>query len=150
VVDWQKILINDRDNPNAIKAYKSAKTRPYISDFGPVSGIMADQIRFQLSNGDIKVDQNSISLSLDGELLTSFDVDVKGDVIDITYNHGKYFEGGEHLAVLSYTEVSDPPVSRNVENAFISPTGMPSVLLDGPFAYYGLSEADGNILINGV
>ncbi|HCB99485.1 MAG TPA: hypothetical protein DEP78_14550 [Verrucomicrobiales bacterium] len=150
VVDGQKILINDRDNPNAIKAYKSAKTRPYISDFGPISGIMADQISFQLSDGDIKVDQNSISLSLDGELLTSFDVDVKGDVIDITYNHGKYFEGGEHLAVLSYTEVSDPLVSRNVENVFISPTGMPSVLLDGPFAYYGLSEADGNILINGV
>ena len=54
VVDGQKILINDRDNPNAIKAYKSAKTRPYISGFGPVTGTLAEEVSFEVTNGDTK------------------------------------------------------------------------------------------------
>jgi hypothetical protein len=150
VVDGQKILINDRDNPNAIKAYKSAKTRPYISGFGPSSGELSDQISFSITNGDTKVDQSSISLSLDGASLAPLAITTDGDTIEVTYQNNGFLAGGDHEAVLTYVESSTPPVTRSVSNVFQSPSGMSGVLTDGPFAYYQFGEISGSAALNGV
>jgi catalase-peroxidase len=127
VVDGQKILINDRDNPNAIKAYKSAKTRPFISGFGPSSGELSDQISFSITNGDTKVDQSSISLSLDGASLAPLAITTDGDTIEVTYQNDGFLAGGNHEAVLTYVESSTPPVTRSVSNVF-QPTPIGKIL----------------------
>ena len=150
VVDGQKILINDRDNPNAIKAYKSAKTRPFISGFGPSSGELSDQISFSITNGDTKVDQSSISLSLDGASLAPLAITTDGDTIEVTYQNDGFLAGGDHEAVLTYVESSTPPITRSVSNVFQSPSGMSGVLTDGPFAYYQFGEISGSVALNGV
>ena len=69
LVDGQKILINDRDNPNAIKAYKSAKTRP-IFGLWARDRSLAEEVSFEVTNGDTKIDQSSIQLVVDGASMT--------------------------------------------------------------------------------
>ncbi len=145
VVDGQKILINDRDNPNAIKAYKSAKTRPYISGFGPVTGTLAEEVSFEVTNGDTKIDQSSIQLVVDGASIDNPSINAVGDVVTVSYNHGAIFDGGDHLATLTYTEQSTPPATRTVEHAFSVPSGMVAILEDNPTIYYRLGETSGTV-----
>ncbi len=143
VVDGEKILINDRDNPNSIKAYKTAQTRPYVSGFGPASGVLSDSVSFEITNGDVQIDPDSIQLTVDGAQIASPTVEVNGNVVSISYMNDGLFAGGDHLATVTYTENSDPAVTRTVEHAFSVPKGMAAILQDDPTVYYRLGETSG-------
>ena len=145
VVDGEKILINDRDNPNAIKAYKTAQTRPYVSGFSPVTGTLADAISFEITNGDIEVDPASIELTVDGSQIVPPTVVASGNVVTVSFQNSRLFAGGDHLATVTYTENSDPAVTRTIEHHFTVPTGMPAILEDGPFAYWQFGETSGGV-----
>jgi hypothetical protein len=143
VVDGEKILINDRDNPNATKAYSVAQTRPYVSHFEPVSGTLADEVAFTITNGNIKVNRDSVQLSVDGALVIPPNVKVDGNNITTSFKNPVPFAGGDHVAILTYTENSNPPVTRTVEHRFTVPRGMAAVLEDEPFAYWTFRETSG-------
>jgi len=148
VVDGEKILINDRNNPNAIKAYNKALTRPYVSHFEPLSGTLADEVAFTITNGDTKVNRDSVQLSVDGALVIPPNVKVNGNDITTSFKNSVPFAGGDHLAVLTYTENSNPPVTRTVEYRFTVPRGMAAVLEDQPFAYWTFSETSGGVAVS--
>lgn len=71
-----KILINDRANAKAIKAWGqiTAPTRPYVSAVSPrPNDVRADAtkpIEFTLTNGGLKVNTNSIQVRVDGQLVS--------------------------------------------------------------------------------
>ena len=150
VVDGEKILINDRDNPNAIKAYKTAQSRPYVSAFSPVSGTLADGVFFEITNGDIELDADSIQLTVDGSQIVPPTVAVNGNVVNISFQNPGPFAGGDHVATVSYTEKSDPPVTRTLEHRFSVPAGMVAVLEDEPFAYWQFGETSGGVAVSEV
>ena len=50
-----KILINDPDNADAIKAYRTADSAPYISRVAPAAGELSRTIEFDFVNGDLSV-----------------------------------------------------------------------------------------------
>jgi len=148
VVDGEKILINDRDNPNAIKAYKTAQSRPYVSGLSPVSGTLAHEVSFEITNGDILIDPDSIELTLDGVRIASPSVEIDGDVVIVSFDNSETFEGGNHLATLTYIERSDPEMKRTLEHRFDVPTGMVAVLEDEPFAYWQFGENSGAVAVS--
>ncbi|MBI4660349.1 MAG: hypothetical protein HY735_16050 [Verrucomicrobia bacterium] len=141
----QKILINDRSNPNAIKAYRAAKTRPYISMFGPASGTVSKTVEFEVTDGDVQVVASSIKLSIDGQDKTAAAKASKtGAVTKVSFDNGDYFAGGVRTAVLSYDESSAPVVNRTITHTFKVPFGQSAVLLDSPVAYWRFGESSGN------
>ena len=148
VVDGEKILINDRDNPNAIKAYKTAQSRPYVSGLSPVSGTLAHEVSFEITNGDILMDPDSIELTLDGARVESPSVEIDGGVVIVSFDNSETFEGGNHLATLTYIETSDPEMKRTLEHRFDVPTGMVAVLEDEPFAYWQFGESSGAVAVS--
>ena len=148
VVDGEKILINDRDNPNAIKAYKTAQSRPYVSGLSPVSGTLAHELSFEITNGDILIDPDSIELTLDGARVESPSVEIDGGVVIVSFDNSETFEGGNHLATLTYIETSDPEMKRTLEHRFDVPTGMVAVLEDEPFAYWQFGESSGAVAVS--
>ena len=150
VVDGEKILINDRDNPNATKAYSVAQTRPYVSHFEPISGTLADEVAFTITNGNIKVNRDSVQLSVDGALVIPPNVKVDGNNITTSFKNPVPFAGGDHIAILTYTENSTPPVTRTVEHRFSTPKGIPAILEDDPTVYYRFGETDGTTAVSEV
>ena len=148
VVDGEKILINDRDNPNAIKAYKTAQSRPYVSGLSPVSGTLAHEVSFEITNGDILIDPDSFELTIDGAQIESPSVEIDGGVVTVSFDNSETFEGGNHLATLTYIEKSDPEMKRTLEHRFDVPTGMVAVLEDEPFAYWQFGENSGAVAVS--
>ena len=142
--DGEKILINDRSNSNAIKAYRSGNSRPFISSVSPQGSALTDTLEYILNDGDVDIVQDSISLTLNGTALSP-SISKSGAVTTVSYtNPDGFFPGGAHAAVLSYDEASDPVVTRVFEHNFSSPSGQSVVLLDDPFAYWRLGETDGD------
>jgi len=148
VLDGEKILINDRDNPNAIKAYKTAQSRPYVSALSPMSGTLAHVVSFEITSGDILIDPDSIELTLDGAQIESPSVEIDGGVVTVSFDNSVTFKGGNHLATLSYIEKSDPEMKRTLEHRFNVPTGMVAVLEDEPFAYWQFGENSGAVAVS--
>ena len=75
---------------------------------------------------------------VDGASIDNPSINAVGDVVTVSYNHGAIFDGGDHLATLTYTEQSTPPATRTVEHAFSVPSGMVAILEDNPTIYYRL------------
>ncbi|HYE33643.1 MAG TPA: hypothetical protein VEH27_19645 [Methylomirabilota bacterium] len=70
-----RILINDPENPKAIKAYReSAVSRPSITSALPVRDWIAaaadDDVIIKITDGSLAVDQNSIALYINGAAQT--------------------------------------------------------------------------------
>ena len=145
-----RILINDRDNPNAIKAYRSATERPYISSVSPTGTVATDSIEYTINDGEVSVVDGSVGLTLNGAAVDP-EVTKSGSVTTVRYvNPDGYFPGGTHVAVLAYDESSDPVVTRTFRHEFTVPEGQTVVVRDGPFAYWrlGETEADSTRAIN--
>lgn len=137
-----RILINDRDNPNAIKAYRSATVRPYISSVSPTGTAATDSIEYVINDGEVSVVDGSVGLTLNGAAIDP-EVTKSGSVTTVRYvNPDGYFPGGTHVAVLAYNESSDPVVTRTFRHEFTVPEGQTSVVRDGPFAYWRLGETE--------
>ena len=145
-----RILINDPDNPNAIKAYRSATERPYISSVSPTGTAATDSIEYTINDDEISVVEGSVGLTLNGATLVP-EVTKSGSVTTVRYvNSDGYFPGGTHVAILTYNESSDPVVTRAFRHEFTVPDGQTVVVRDGPFAYWrlGETEADATRAIN--
>ncbi len=142
--DGEKVLINDRGNSNAIKAYREGNNRPYISSVSPEGSELVDKIEYVLNDGDVEIVESSISLTLNGAEISPA-VSKSGGVTTVSYtNPDGFFPGGDHVAVLSYDEGSDPVITRVFNHNFSVPDGQSVVLLDNPFAYWRLGETEGN------
>ena len=124
-----KILINDPDNADAIKAYRTADSAPYISRVAPAGGELSQTIEFDFTNGDLSVNKSSVAMKLNGEdaSVTTKSTD---DGISVVYNHGDYLPGGSHTIELSYTESDGTARVRNY--SFSIPKGRIDILLDNP------------------
>ncbi len=145
-----RILINDRENSNAIKAYRSATARPYISSVSPTGTAATDSIEYTINDDEISVVDGSVNLTLNGAALDP-EVAKSGSVTTVRYvNPDGYFPGGTHVAVLAYNESSDPVVTRTFRHEFTVPEGQTVVVRDSPFAYWrlGETEADATRAIN--
>ena len=137
-----RVLINDRANSNAIKAYRSATTRPYISSVSPTGTAATDSIEYAINDDEVRVVDGSVGLTLNGAAIDP-EVTKSGSVTTVRYvNPDGYFPGGTHLAVLSYDESSDPVVTRTFRHEFTVPEGQTVVVRDGPFAYWRLGETE--------
>ena len=88
-----KILINDPDNADAIKAYRTADSAPYISRVVPAAGELSKTIEFDFVNGDLSVDKSSVKMKLNGEDAT-ISTTSTDDGIAVVYDHGDYLPAG--------------------------------------------------------
>lgn len=146
----EKILINDRENANAIRAYSQGNNRPFISAFSPRGRQLSDSLEYIINDAEVNVIESSISLMLNGTAVSP-EITKSGDVTTVVFtNPDGFFPGGDHLAILSYDESSDPMITRVFNHAFSIPEGQSVVLLDNPFAYWRLGETEGNVAINEV
>ncbi|MCS1409854.1 MAG: hypothetical protein M2R45_03040 [Verrucomicrobia subdivision 3 bacterium] len=142
--DGEKVLINDPSHAEAIKAYRTGTTRPFISAFSPQGRTLTDTLEYTVNNADINVVESSIQLTLDGTDVTP-EVTSNGGVITVNYtNPDGFFLAGDHLAILTYDESSDPVVTRTFRNEFSIANGQSTVLLDNPFLYWRLGETEGD------
>ena len=125
----KKILINDPDNPNAIKAYRKADSAPYVSRVAPAGGELSQTFEFDITNGDLSVDKSSVKLKLNGEdaSVTTKSTD---DGISVVYDHGDYIPGGDYAIELSYTESDGTARVRN--HSISIPKGRIDILLENP------------------
>ena len=73
---------------------------------------------------------------------------VDGGVVIVSFDNSETFEGGNHLATLTYIETSDPEMKRTLEHRFDVPTGMVAVLEDEPFAYWQFGESSGAVAVS--
>ena len=89
-----------------------------------------------LNDGDVEIVESSITLTLNGTEISPA-VSKSGGVTTVSYtNPDGFFPGGDHVAVLSYDEGSDPVITRVFNHNFNVPSGQSIVLLDNPFAYW--------------
>ena len=139
VADGKKILINS-DNANAIKAYRSGDTAPYISRVFPLQGDLSQTIEFDFTNADLSVDKASIKLKLNGQDVASSSSSTE-DGVAVVYNHGAYLPAGNHTVELSYTESGG--TSRVREYSFSIPKGRIDILEDKPVIYIPFDDTSG-------
>jgi len=146
----EKILINDQTNSNAIKAYRSGNSRPFIASVSPQGSGLVDTIEYVINDADIEVVESSINLTVNGAAVSP-SVSKSGAVTTVSYtNPDGFFPGGDHSAVLSYDESSDPVKTREFNHNFNVPAGQSAVLLDNPFVYWRLGETEGTFANNAV
>ena len=135
-----KILINDPDNADAIKAYRTADSAPYISRVTPTGGGLAKTIEFDFVNADLSVDKSSVKMKLNGEdaSVTTKSTD---NGISVVYDHGDYLPGGAHTVELSYTESGGTARVRNY--SFSIPKGRIDILMDKPTVTVNFDDLTG-------
>jgi len=124
-----KILINDPDNADSIKAYRTADSAPYISRVAPAAGELSKTIEFDFVNGDLSVDKSSVKMKLNGEDAT-ISTTSTDDGIAVVYDHGDYLPAGANTVELSYTESGGTARVRNY--SITIPKGRIDILMDKP------------------
>lgn len=139
--DGSKIPVN-ASAPQALKAYRTGPTRPYISRIVSPTGTISPWIEIDITDGTVSVADGSVQLALDGKPLTA-SVTKAGGVTTVAYDNGGPFTGGSHVVTLAYDETSTPVVTRRVDLDLSIPAGLVPVLEDAPFAYWRLGETEG-------
>ncbi|MEO1862765.1 MAG: LamG-like jellyroll fold domain-containing protein, partial [Verrucomicrobiia bacterium] len=124
-----KILINDPDNADAIKAYRTADTAPYISRVAPAAGELSRTIEFDFINGDLSVVKSSVKMKFNGEDAT-VSTSSTDDGVSVVYDHGDYLPAGTHTVELSYSESGGVDRVRNY--SITVPKGRVDILMDKP------------------
>ena len=139
----EKILINDRDNPNAIKAYREGPSIPFVQALSPSGKLLTDTVSVTLVDGeDQQIADGSIELLIDGNPVAA-EITATSNGFDISFKNEGFFAGGSHTIELRYDISSDPVKSVVARGAFEVPGGQHAVLLDGPVAYWRLGESGG-------
>ena len=136
-----KILINDPDNADAIKAYRTADSAPYISRVVPAAGELSRTIEFDFVNADLSVVKSSVKMKLNGEDV-AVSTSSTDDGISVVYDHGDYFSAGDYTVELSYTESGG--VSRVRSYSYSIPKGTVAVLMDKPVIYIPFDDTEGD------
>ena len=141
VVDGKKILINDPDNADAIKAYRTADSAPYISRVAPAAGELSRTIEFDFVNGDLSVVKSSVKMKLNGED-AAVSTSSTDDGISVVYDHGDYLPAGTHTVELSYSESGGVDRVRNYSISV--PKGRVDILMDKPKVTIEFDDLTGN------
>ncbi|MCP4951533.1 MAG: hypothetical protein GY922_06760, partial [Proteobacteria bacterium] len=121
IVNGQKILINDPDHDDAIKAYtiqgavvdestteRATTGRPAVISIYPRPGdkMVRDHfVEVKIKNGETTVDQDSVVMALDGESVDP-SVSLDGDIVTISYVSSDGFKDGTHSVSLTVNESS--------------------------------------------
>ena len=136
-----KTLINDPDNADAIKAYRTADSAPYISRIVPAAGELSRTIEFDFANADLSVVKSSVKMKLNGEDV-AVSTSSTDDGISVVYDHGDYLPAGDHTVELSYSESGG--VSRVRSYSCSIPKGTVAVLMDKPVIYIPFDDTEGD------
>ena len=122
----QKILINDRSNPNAILAWRalSAPVKPYVSAITPGPGegqIPLDaNISITIQDGGTQVLADSVELSLNGQAVTPT-VNKTGSATVVSFNPPSNLERlSTNTLSLAYSDAATPPNMRTVTSFFVT------------------------------
>ncbi|MFQ3168023.1 MAG: hypothetical protein ACI8QI_000560, partial [Limisphaerales bacterium] len=142
-----KILINDPDNADAIKSYRTADSAPYISRVVPAGGELSRTIEFDFTNGDLSVDKSSVKMKLNGEDAT-VSTSSTDDGILVVYDHGDYLPGGTHTVELTYTESGGVTRVRNY--SFTIPKGRIDILMDKPTVTIEFDDLTGDAAVGAI
>ena len=103
----EKILINDRENPNAIKAYSECNAPATLKSVGPTAqttGVPANaKIVATFMDDATTVDDNSIRFVIDGQQVTP-QISNAGGVTTATFQPATPLEwGSSHSGLVTYT-----------------------------------------------
>ena len=145
----EKVLINDPDHAEAIRAWRTADSRPALVRVSPLGSVLAQRVEYEVRDGTVSVDPDSVTLVMDGTSLSP-DVNQSGGTTTIghTWPDGGYFPPGERTIMLSWTETGSDPATRTYRHVFLVPRGQIEVLKDAPFAYWRFSETSGIVADN--
>jgi hypothetical protein len=127
----QRILINDRTNPNAIKAYREGASRPYISSAAPhdllstfthwdnpMMEVPLDAtVQVTLVDGSTQLDPASVQMTINAASVTPV-VNKTGNTTTVQFNPGGLDRASRYVVGLSYADNSNPPVTRTAQWLF--------------------------------
>lgn len=116
----EKILINDRNNPKAIKAWRqvTAPSRPFISAVSPapksVDVPVETAIGVTFQNGATTINTNSIQLKLAGQSVPLTSVTTSGSAINVVADPaGNLSSITDYTAEISYTDSANNTITRS-------------------------------------
>ena len=151
VVDGEKILVNDRDNPKATKAYRTGPSLPGVTKYEAPDGSIGQTVEIEISDAAVGVVEGSVGLVIDGvDVTESATVSKSGGITSVSYDNGELFAGGVHTVTLSYDEASSPVTTRVASQTFRVPVGRPDILDDFPDVHIPLGFLDGSSVIASV
>ncbi len=113
----ERILINDRNNENAIHAFQVGSSRPSIRSFSPPTGAENSTLEIVISNGTVRSDHETILLEIDGAAVSPA-IRVMGDDIVVTFTPEQLPATGSHTVRLLYDLSSSPPEMVSHEFTF--------------------------------
>ncbi len=138
--DGERHLINDRADPNALKAYSKGKGRPAVVDASPTGNHFAEQIAIQIETG---IGLSNLKLSVDGTAVNATVVEGSGRT-SVSYSPDGGFAEGPHSYTVSF---EDSAGSHQRTFSFEQPGGVEAVLRANPFAYWRLGDCEGDSAI---
>ena len=155
-MDGVKVLVNDPDNENAIKAYNIGNStgRAAVVSIMPTPGKKrvesTSSIEVVIENGsETTVDQSSVKMTLNGK---DVDVDVSksGDIVTISYTGGLAVEafscvGVINTAIVSFKESNGNERSRewSFDVQSTNRPGAAGTLVMGLIGHWPLDEGSG-------
>ncbi|MEO1863655.1 MAG: LamG-like jellyroll fold domain-containing protein, partial [Verrucomicrobiia bacterium] len=161
--DDEKVLVNDPDNENAIKAYNIGNStgRAAVVSIMPTPGKKrvesTSSIEVMIENGsETTVDQSSVKMTLNGK---DVDVDVSksGDIVTISYTGGLAVEafccvGVINTAIVSFKESNGNERSRewSFDVQSTNRPGAAGTLVMGLIGHWPLDEGSGTTAANTV
>lgn len=133
-----KILINDRDDPRAIKAWRrsTAPSRPYISSVSPLPNsadvALDSSIEFVFVNGALTLDTSSVEVRLNGEVVPVSTTTVGADGVRVVADPpGNLNQTTDYEVVLSYQDSGDTSVTHEFTFSTIrAPINLPPLRQD--------------------
>ena len=124
----EKILINDRNNPKAIKAWRqiTAPTRPFISAVSPTPNAASvpveSALEFTFTNGAIQVNTNSIQVKLEGQSVALTGITVSGTTVKVVADPPGNLTGTKtYTAQITYSDSAGNSVTSSFSFTTIRP-----------------------------
>jgi hypothetical protein len=119
----EKILVNDRTNPKAIKAWRqiTTATRPFVSAVGPTPGSLGvpatSALEFTFVNGGASVNTNTVQIRLNGQLVPITSAVASGNSVQIAADPaGDLAAFTPYTVQLIYSDTANP--ANTVTNEF--------------------------------
>ena len=124
----RKVLVNDPDAPEAVKAYRSASSgAPYVSKLSP-----APDEQFVQTDAAIEMEiigflkEGTLQLNYDGAPVAA-EIDVDDDITTVRYQPPAAAWGSTHTVELSYQTAGEPSQTRMESFSYGHYTGVPSL-----------------------
>lgn len=123
-VTGANVLINDRADARAIKAYRSALARPFVASVRPApnaTGVpVTTNITLTITDADTQVNTNTIQVALNGTGVNAT-VTKSGGQTTVTYDPpGDLSPATRHTLQLTYTDTGTPAFTRTGSASFLT------------------------------